>query len=63
MSHTDCAGGVVKHGPETLLHEGGTLQVLDGSNILNHRYALRVLDWCHEPKHQMRRIHVSPIDK
>ena len=52
MSHTDCTNRLVEHGLEALLCEGGTLQVLHGSNVLSHRYALRVLNWCHAPKRQ-----------
>jgi len=33
VSRTDCAGGLVGHGLEALLREGGTFQVLGGSNI------------------------------
>ena len=58
-SCTDCVDSHVEHGLEALLREGGTFQVLDGSNIFSHRHALRVLDWCHVPKHQSRRAHAS----
>jgi len=63
MSHTGCADSLVEHGLETLLREGGTLQVLDGSDILSHRHTLRVLDRCHESKCQTRRVHASVIGK
>jgi len=63
MSHTNCADSTVEHGPETLPREGGTLHVLDGSNILDHHYTLQILDRCHAPKRQIHRIHASVIDK
>lgn len=56
MTRTDCTNSLVKHGFETLLREGGTLQVFDSANIFGHCHALRVLNWRHAPKRQTRRI-------
>lgn len=40
VSHTDGADGLIKYGLETLLREGGTLQVLDSTNVLGHCHPL-----------------------
>ena len=61
-SRTDCSDSLVEHGLETLLCKGGALQVFDGSNILSHCNALRVLNWCHAPNHQTRKVRASVIE-
>lgn len=44
---TDSTNGLVEHVLQALLRQSGTLQVLDGSDVLRHANALRVLDRSH----------------